>query len=74
MIDYIDNLNSITYICFTHAQLAQMDFWATTALPIALILVMGVCALVEPVRVQENFVTLQADALMVGRHKHLNHE
>ena len=59
---------------FLYPQLALMDFWATTALPIALILVMGACALVEPVRVQENFVTLQADALMVGRHKHPNHE
>ena len=51
-----------------------MDFWVTTALPIALILVMGVCALVEPVRVQENFVTLQADVLMVGGLKHPNFE
>ena len=51
-----------------------MDFWDTTAPPIALILLMGVCVLVEHVRVQENFVTLQSDVLMVGRLKHPNHE
>ena len=59
---------------FLYAQLALMDFWATTAPPIALILVMGVGVLVEQVRVQENIVTLQAGVLMVGRLKHPNHE
>ena len=51
-----------------------MDFLATIAPPFAPILVMGGYVLLENVRVQRNFVTLQADVLMVGGLKHPNFE
>ena len=51
-----------------------MDFLATIAPPFAPILVMGGYVLLENVRVQGNFVTLQAGVLMVGGLKHPNFE